>query len=192
MRKLRHPVIVGLDEAGRGPLAGPVVAGACVSHPSLKENPFVRDSKQLSPEEREEAYAWIVRHCAYGCGIVSAEEIDRIGILAATEKAMNQALAAVAARVKPTYLIVDGQDHFWFDYPHSGVVRGDQTEACIAAASIVAKVTRDSLMVAAATDHPSYGFEQHKGYGTTEHVASLRAHGPCVLHRRSFLRSLLR
>lgn len=183
-------VIVGVDEAGRGALAGPVVAGACVLVPSLVGHPLIRDSKALTPEERDEAFAWMEQHCVFGVGVVDAATIDAEGILAATERAMQEAVAMVATVVRPTYLLVDGRDKFWFDYSHSSVIGGDASEPCIAAASIAAKVTRDRLMIAADALHPAYGFARHKAYGTPEHFGALRKHGVCPLHRRSFLTAL--
>ena len=180
-------MIAGIDEAGRGALAGPVVAAACIL-PDLPAIPaFIRDSKQLQPETREEAFRWITRHCLFGIGSSNAACIDTSGILAATESAMQQAVADLAAQRQPTYLLVDGRDHFWFDYPHSSLIRGDQREPCIAAASIVAKVTRDRLMVQFDEEFPGYGFALHKGYGTAQHLAAIRLHGRCALHRASFL-----
>ena len=181
-------IIVGIDEAGRGPLAGPVVAGACVLREELKSHTLIRDSKQLSEEEREEAFAWIEKNCTIGVGISHAEEVDALGILGATEKAMQVAVEEIAQSVTPTYLIVDGRDRFLFDYPHSSVVKGDESEPCIAAASIVAKVTRDRLMIAYSKDYSLYNFFAHKGYGTPEHMAEIKKHGPCAIHRKTFLK----
>ena len=185
------PVILGIDEAGRGPLAGPVVAAACVEIPRLKKHPLIRDSKQMTPEEREEAFAWIEAHCTFGIGIVDAAIIDAQGILAATERAMQAAVAMIAEKIQPTYLLIDGHDKFWFDYPHSSIIDGDVLEPCIAAASIVAKVTRDRLMVKFAEEYPLYQFDVHKGYGTPLHQEILLKHGPCPIHRKGFLRKLL-
>ena len=185
------PVIVGIDEAGRGPLAGPVVAGACVDLPELRKQPLIKDSKQLTPGEREEAFAWITMHCTWGMGIASAEDIDAVGILEATQKAMQEALAEIAKNRTPTYILIDGRDHFWFDYSHSSIIKGDEKEPCISAASIIAKVTRDRWMVdSAAREFPHYGFAVHKGYGTPEHLAAIKKYGPCPLHRRTFLKKL--
>ena len=182
-------VIVGLDEAGRGALAGPVVAGACMLCPELSNKSFIQDSKKLTATIREEAYGWITRHCTWGVGIVEATVIDAEGILAATEQAMQKALEKIEKVITPTYLIIDGRDKFWFNYPHSSIIRGDESEVCISAASILAKVTRDRLMVKYAKNHP-YGFEEHKGYGTAEHFAKIRKHGVSKLHRKTFLKSL--
>jgi ribonuclease HII len=183
-------IIAGIDEAGRGALAGPVVAGACILPDGIRLPRFIRDSKQLTPETREEAFAWIAAHCAYGSGIVEAAFVDAHGILAATERAMQEAVAALAEIRRPTYLLVDGRDKFWFDYPHTAIIDGDDREPCISAASIVAKVTRDRLMVELDAHFPAFGFAMHKGYGTPEHYAALASHGLCLLHRRTFLRSV--
>jgi len=182
-------VIVGIDEAGRGALAGPVMACACVFVKSLLSMPLIRDSKQLTPEQRENAYEWICRSCCFGVGMADAAFIDANGILAATERAMQDAVSQLEKKVTPTYLLVDGRDAFWFNYAHSSVIRGDESEPCIAAASIVAKVTRDRFMVThdLAT---TYGFTQHKGYGTPSHYSKIAAHGISPLHRKTFLRNI--
>ncbi len=184
---MANAVIVGVDEAGRGPLAGPVVAGACTDDPRLKKYKYIRDSKILSEHERELAYHWITERLPFGFGIVDNETIDRIGILEATNLAMQQAVAMLAAKVTPTYLLVDGRDAFWFDYPHTSIVRGDAKEKCISASSIVAKVTRDRLMVELDMQFPEYGFAKNKGYGVPQHCKALIKHGPCALHRKSYL-----
>ncbi len=183
------PVIVGIDEAGRGALAGPVVAAACILRVH-KVPAFIRDSKQLTPEERETAFGWIASHCAYGVGMTDAREIDASGILPATEKAMQKAVAELSDIVQPTYLLIDGRDKFWFDLPHSSIIRGDETEPCISAASIIAKVTRDRLMMEYHAKFPLYGFDDHKGYGVPMHFELLKQHGSCDLHRKTFLKSL--
>ena len=185
-------VIAGIDEVGRGALAGPVVAAACICSKEIwrgfrKE---IADSKMLTPAERESAFAYFQSRCAYGIGMVEAEVIDCEGILAATERAMHLALAALQKIVQPTYLLIDGRDKFWFDVPHSSIIRGDQAEVCIAAASILAKVMRDRFMVQQDASFPLYGFGQHKGYGTPFHQATLRKFGPCPLHRRTYLGTL--
>jgi ribonuclease HII len=196
------PVVVGVDEAGRGPLAGPVVAGA-VHLPDAfvvkkcREGGWkvggvrLYDSKQLEPAEREETYEWIVANCPWGVAFSTHADIDRDGIMASNESAMQRAVAMLATTVTPTYLLVDGRDKYWFDYVHSSVVEGDAKEACIAAASIVAKVTRDRMMCGFAKEHPLYGFESHKGYAAPQHIEALKTHGPCAIHRRSFLTAIL-
>lgn len=181
-------VVVGIDEAGRGALAGPVVACACAM-PRRKARVRIDDSKRMSPEEREASFAWITRHCVYGVGVVPAADIDRFGILACTERAMQAAVAQVAAKTAPLYLLIDGRDAFWFDHPHSSIVRGDQSEPCIAAASIVAKVTRDRFMTGLDVELPGYGFAAHKGYGTAEHYAAIAKLGRCREHRATFLQA---
>jgi len=185
---LQPAVIVGVDEAGRGALAGPVVAGACVLPKNFRSlPPFLQDSKQLDPDVREHAFAWICRNCTIGTGATSAEDVDTHGILWATELAMQRAVAALAEEVTPTYLLIDGRDAFWFDYPHSSIIHGDALEPCISAASIVAKVTRDRLMVAYDKEYPHYAFACHKGYGTPEHLDLVKSRGPCSIHRKTFL-----
>ena len=181
-------LIVGIDEAGRGALAGPVVAAACVL-PERKRFPvMIHDSKQMTPEEREESFAWLIENCRYGIGSSDASTIDRVGILGATELAMQEAVFQISRFCPDLYLLVDGRDKFWFDHPHSSIVRGDQSEACIAAASIIAKVTRDRRMVQLGLEIPGYGFEEHKGYGTPHHFTAIDQLGLSSEHRRSFLR----
>lgn len=199
---MSNTVICGIDEAGRGPLAGPVVAGAvhlpCPVESHQKggwripgTNIRLFDSKQLQEHEREEAYAWITTSCPYGVSSVEATDIDRIGILEATNMAMQNAVAMLAQSIKPTYLIVDGRDAFWFDYPHSSLIQGDMLEPAIAAASIIAKVTRDRMMVNAHQEYPQYAFNLHKGYGAPQHIEAIGVYGPCVLHRKTFLTNIL-
>lgn len=176
--------IAGIDEAGRGPLAGPVVAAAVVlaADPAI---PGLRDSKRLSARQREVVYAQI---CAgaltYGIGLVSHTQIDRYNILWATREAMRRAVQHLARR--PDFLLIDGTERLATALAQRPVVRGDAQCASIAAASILAKVTRDRLMLAYARRYPAYGFEQHKGYPTPEHYARLQRYGPCAIHRRSF------
>lgn len=197
---MSNTVIVGIDEAGRGPLAGPVVAAAV--HLPCPVTRHKRggwtagacrlfDSKQLTEAEREEAYTWITSSCPYGVSLVEAREIDAIGILEATNRAMQEALAQLCVSVRPTYLLVDGRDAFWFDYPHSSVIGGDGLEPCIAAASIVAKVTRDRIMKEHANTFPAYGFERHKGYGAPDHIEIIRTQGVTPLHRLTYLTRIL-
>ena len=184
------PVIAGIDEAGRGAVAGPVVAGACIFEKKTCRIPRgirIRDSKELTAEERERAFAFLHAHVPYGVGIVTAAIVDAIGILGATELAMQRALKNLQRLVTVTYLLVDGRDKFWFDLPHSSVISGDQLEPCIAAASICAKVTRDRIMMRSERIFPGYGFAEHKGYGTPLHMESIAQCGLSLLHRRSFL-----
>ena len=187
---MQAAIIAGIDEAGRGALAGPVVAAACIL-PLRARHDLLRDSKQLSPEQREEAYTWIKTHCQFGVGMAEASVVDLIGIIAATEQAMQAAVRALSAQCAPTYLLVDGRDHFWFDVPHSSIVRGDQLEPCISAASIVAKVERDHLMVNMSKKFVQYTFEHHKGYGTPQHWQQLLDHGLSAIHRHTFITRFL-
>jgi ribonuclease HII len=180
-----YTCIAGIDEAGRGPLAGPVVAAACIlSQKSMFEH--LNDSKQLTPERRELLYAEITTHpeTHYGLGLIDVETIDRVNILQATFLAMQQAVSQL--KIVPDHLLIDGNQLPPFTIPALGVVEGDAHSISIAAASILAKVTRDRLMVEWDRKWPEYGFKKHKGYATPEHVEALRKHGPCPLHRQSF------
>ncbi len=177
--------VAGVDEAGRGPLAGPVIAGAVVLDPA-RPVAGLRDSKTLTPRRREELAAAIHANAiAWAIGRAEVAEIDSINILRATLVAMRRAVAGLAVKVRVAY--IDGS--VAPDLPGCAavaIVRGDAKVAAISAASIVAKVARDAEMVAAAAEHPGYGFESHKGYGTAAHLAALHRLGPTPLHRRSF------
>ncbi len=176
--------IAGLDEAGRGPLAGPVVAAAVVIAPERRIRRLA-DSKLLTPERREELYAVIHADAlAVGVGVVDHEMIDRINILEATRLAMGEALRALP--LVPDLVITDFVTLRDLPCPQRNLVDGDFRCASVAAASIVAKVTRDRLMLEADQKYPEYGFARHKGYGTADHLAALDRHGPCPIHRRSF------
>jgi ribonuclease HII len=176
--------VAGIDEAGRGPLAGPVVAAAVV----FPEGVFIAgmdDSKKLSPNQREDLFNKIKNKAlSVATGIVSEKEIDRMNILQATFKAMRMAVGSLS--VRPEHLLVDGRALPEKFYPQTPLVRGDQKSFSIAAASIVAKVTRDRMMVDLDALYPEYGFARHKGYGTKEHVEGIRKHGLCEIHRKSF------
>ena len=184
-------VIAGIDEVGRGALAGPVVACACVFERKQFRIPRgirITDSKMLTPEEREESFAFLAsQNVPFGIGIVEAGVIDAAGILTATERAMQRALQNLRRLIDVTYVLVDGRDHFWFDLPHSSVVSGDVLEPCISAASIIAKVLRDQLMIRSERIFPGYGFDEHKGYGTPFHIARILNVGLSPLHRISYL-----
>lgn len=184
-------IIIGLDEAGRGAVAGPVVAGACYLPPEAGVPDFITDSKKLTEKQRNAAYEWLCGNAVIGAGFVEAAFIDSDGILAATEKAMQEALAVVAKEVTPTYLLIDGRDHFWFDYPHSSVIKGDEKEPCISAGSIVAKVSRDRFMIEQAAQYPAYDFASNKGYGTEKHMKAITQTGPSPFHRETFLQRIL-
>lgn len=179
-------MICGVDEAGRGPLAGPVCAAAVILPPHL-EIPGLNDSKKLTDKRRRELMPIIKEQAvAWGIGFASHEEIDEINILQATFLAMERALAQL--KVKPELALIDGNREKDFGLPVKAVVKGDSLSANIAAASVLAKVTRDDLMEAKALEYPQYGFEIHKGYGTKAHYAALTEHGPCEIHRMTFLK----
>ena len=181
-------VICGVDEAGRGPLAGPVCAAAVILPPHL-EIPGLTDSKKLTDKKRRELYPIIKEQAiAYGIGMASEQEIDEINILQATFLAMQRALDQL--NIKPDLALIDGNREKDFDVPVKTVVKGDSLSMNIAAASILAKVTRDDMMVKLAEEYPQYGFEIHKGYGTKAHYEALRNHGPSPIHRMSFLKKL--
>ena len=176
--------VAGLDEAGRGPLAGPVVAAAVVLGPGTRIT-GVDDSKRLTPEERESLYPVIhARAVAVGVGVVDAETIDRVNILQATRRAMGLALGSHG--LEPELVLTDFVALDGLRCPQRNLVNGDQRSATVAAASIIAKVTRDRMMAEADREYPQYGFGRHKGYATLEHLAALIMHGPCPLHRRTF------
>ncbi|KAL6784742.1 hypothetical protein ACKKBF_B03035 [Auxenochlorella protothecoides x Auxenochlorella symbiontica] len=183
-----HRRVAGVDEAGRGPLAGPVVAAACIIPPDVTI-PGLDDSKVMSEEGRETAYDLLTQHPAveWAVAVVPVEVIDGINILQAALKAMVEAVDALPAGY-PDYVLVDGnrlpKD---MDRERSAaIIKGDSKSIPIAAASILAKVTRDRLMVSLHQQHPEYGFDQHKGYGVPAHIAAIRQHGPCPAHRRTF------
>lgn len=176
-------LFAGMDEAGRGPLAGNVVA-ACVAMPPKPLLEWVDDSKKLSPARREAVYGLIMETALYvGVGEAAPEEIDAVNILNATKEAMRRAAAGVPA----TLFLIDALSGLGLRGQERGIVHGDALCYSIAAASIVAKVTRDRQMEALDAQYPGYGFMKHKGYGTPEHIAALRALGPCPVHRKSFI-----
>jgi ribonuclease HII len=183
-RRQGFQVIAGLDEAGRGPLAGPVVAAAVVL-PRTRNIQGVADSKTLKAEQREKALSLIrKRALGIGVGIVEAEEIDRLNILQASLKAMELALQDLS--LSPDCLLIDGLHTLRLPLNQQAIIKGDGRCLSIAAASIVAKVTRDRLMVDYHERYPQYNFARHKGYGTREHLQAIREHGCCPLHRQSF------
>lgn len=179
-------LICGVDEAGRGPLAGPVCAAAVIL-PKHLQIPGLTDSKKLTDKKRRELFPLIQEQAvSYGIGLASETEIDEINILQATFLAMRRALAQL--RVKPDLALIDGNRETDFGLPVKTVVRGDSLSANIAAASILAKVTRDNILLDLAKQYPEYGFDVHKGYGTKAHYEALRMYGPCPIHRRTFLK----
>jgi ribonuclease HII len=184
-----YVALAGMDEVGRGPFAGPVVA-ACVLLDWRNPIPGVRDSKKVTPRRREALLPRILETAAaVGIGSVPAGDIDRINILEATKRAMREAVAAMAAR--PDYVLVDAVQGLGLPMPTQPILHGDALSYLIAAASIVAKQTRDAYMIEMDAQYPGYGFAKHKGYGTPEHRAALKALGPCPLHRMTFIRNWL-
>ena len=189
LREKGYRYIAGLDEAGRGPLAGPVVASAVILPPDTElVIPGVDDSKKLSSlrrgkileEIKEKAIAWAV-------GIVDVETIDQINILQATKKAMKQAVEGL--QTSPEILLIDAVELAQVSLPQQPLIHGDALSVSIAAASIVAKETRDAMMIALDSLYPEYGFASNKGYGSAQHIAALRKYGPCPIHRRTFIKN---
>ena len=181
-------LICGVDEAGRGPLAGPVCAAAVIL-PANAEIPGLNDSKKLTDKKRRELFPLIQEQAiAYGIGFADEKEIDQINILQATFLAMERAIAQLP--IKPEHILIDGNRNKDFGIPSDTVVHGDSLSASIAAASILAKVTRDNFMLEIAEKYPGYSFEVHKGYGTKVHYTALEALGPCPIHRMTFLKKL--
>lgn len=181
--------IAGVDEAGRGPLAGPVCAAAVI----LPEGIYIEglnDSKKLSEKKREELYDIIINSAvSYNIEMVSEKVIDEINILQATYLAMNRAVEGL--EVKPDYVLIDGNRIENMKIAHETVIKGDSKSVSIAAASILAKVTRDRYICKLADKYPEYNFQKHKGYGTAEHREAILKYGPCELHRRTFLKKIL-
>ena len=181
-------LLAGVDEAGRGPLAGPVCAAACILPRNL-EIPGLNDSKKLSPQKREALYDVIIKSAvSYGIAFATVEEIESLNILNATFLAMNRALSQLSPQ--PALALIDGNRNSGISIPSRCVVKGDSLCADIAAASVLAKVTRDRYMLTMAEQYPEYGFEKHKGYGTAQHYAAIRQFGPSPIHRPSFLRKM--
>jgi ribonuclease HII len=184
--------VAGVDEAGRGPLAGPVVAAAAILPPAWlesglpKELSGLNDSKQLTETQREKYFEFLTR-CAeieFGIALVDAGVIDEINILQATHRAMNAALEKL--KPLPPHALVDGRPVKTLRVPQTAIVKGDARSFSIAAASVLAKVTRDRLMLKYAEEFPEYGFAEHKGYGTAKHLAAIAKHGACLIHRLTF------
>lgn len=176
--------IAGIDEAGRGPLAGPVVAAAVILPPNYK-NPEIADSKRLAPNKREKLYEIIKAEAiSFGIGVVEAHIIDKINILRASLKAMEEAVKEL--NPSPDYLLIDGLNSLPLPYPQKTIVKGDSLSISIAAASIIAKVSRDRIMEIYHRQFSQYNFRKNKGYPTAEHREALKKYGPCKLHRLSF------
>ncbi len=185
----QESIIGGIDEAGRGPLAGPVVAAVVILNP---KDPilYIDDSKKLSAQKREYLYDEIIsRAHAYGIGVVSEGEIDQINILQATYKAMRHAISQ--CNVEPDHLLNDAVIIPDVAIKQTKIIKGDSKSLSIAAASILAKVTRDRLMLAYDELYPEYGFKRNKGYGSAEHIKSIKQIGPCPIHRRTFIKNFI-
>jgi ribonuclease HII len=185
LRARGFSLVAGVDEAGRGPLAGPVIAAAVIL-PAGFSLDGLTDSKKVPAVRREKFFAFLTTQTSvvWSTGLAAVEEIDRLNILRATHLAMARAVGALPA--PPDHALVDGLPVRDLPVPHTALVGGDALSLSIAAASIIAKVTRDRLMVALDAEYPQYGFARHKGYGVRHHLEALRHHGPCPVHRRSF------
>jgi ribonuclease HII len=184
--------VAGVDEAGRGPLAGPVVAAAVIFQVARPEAGIdkrlhdLNDSKQLTPRQRDDFFAILTSDpdIWHAIAVVDAATIDRVNILQATHRAMNMALAQL--QPQPGHVLVDGRPVNSMSLPNTALVKGDARSYSIAAASVLAKVTRDRMMLEFDQRYPGYGFAEHKGYGTPQHLAAIAERGPCPIHRRSF------
>lgn len=188
IEKIRY--IAGIDEAGRGPLAGPVVVGIVIlPKDSMIEG--VNDSKKVSEKKREKVYEDIIAEAIdWSVGIVDQNEIDEINILNATKKALTMAIENL--KVKPDLILVDALEKIdTKGIPYKSIIKGDAKEYSIAAASIIAKVTRDRIMKQWDEIYPQYGFAGHKGYGTAKHIQAIKEYGPCILHRKSFIKNFI-
>ena len=182
--------IAGIDEAGRGPLAGPVVVGIAIMKPdSFIEG--VNDSKKLSEKKREQLYEQIISEAIdWTVGIVDQKEIDEINILNATKKALHMAISNL--KVKPDRILVDALEHIdTYGIPYTSIIKGDAKIYSISVASIIAKVTRDRIMQKYDEIYPEYGFSGHKGYGTAKHIQAIKEYGPCSLHKKTFIKKFV-
>ncbi|HSP37622.1 MAG TPA: ribonuclease HII [Frankiaceae bacterium] len=187
LRRHGFPTVVGADEAGRGACAGPLVVAAAILPDGRRgQVPGLADSKLLTPEARETVYAEVVRRAeAWHVVAIPAPTIDRIGLHVANLAGMRRAVAGLG--VRPSYVLTDGFHVAGFGVPTCAIWKGDRVAACVAAASVLAKVTRDRIMCRLAEEYPDYSFERHKGYSTPEHTDALQAHGPCPEHRFSYV-----
>ena len=184
LKKQGFNFVVGIDEAGRGPLAGPVVSAAVILKPNCRL-PGLDDSKKLSPKKRKILFELILNNCLdYSISLVSHITIDQINILEATKLANLHCIEAL--KIKPDIAVIDGRDKQYLEIPFITIIKGDNHVKSIAAASILAKVTRDHLMQYYSTIYPNYGFEQHMGYGTHQHRAIIKKQGQCEIHRKTF------
>ncbi|MBE7054950.1 MAG: ribonuclease HII [Ruminococcaceae bacterium] len=184
-----YSAVAGVDEAGRGPLAAEVYAAAVILPPDICIE-GLNDSKKLSEKKREKLYDEICECAlAYAVATASVEEIDEFNIRNATYMAMNRAIEAL--KIKPDFVMVDGDCIKDCAYPHECVIKGDAKSLSIAAASVLAKVSRDRHMLSLAEKYPMYGFEKHKGYGTAAHIAALKEYGACEIHRKTFIKKFV-
>lgn len=176
--------IAGIDEAGRGSLAGPVCIACCILPPFLRID-GINDSKQLTEKKREELYKIIIKQAiAYSVVFIHENDIDELNIYQATKKGMLESLEKIS--VKPDYVLIDAMPLGNISYPHEAIIHGDALSASIAAASILAKVSRDHYMEKMDIKYPNYGFKKHKGYGTKNHLEAIEKYGPCKIHRKTF------
>lgn len=187
--KAHEPVFCGLDEAGRGPWAGPVVACALILKKNNQKLPGIRDSKKLNKKQRDMFYEKLKENAFFGIGIADNAEIDKVGIVKATNAAYKRALNNLESKTdicNIDHFLIDGRDKFDLPVSYTSVIKGDEKIRIIAAASIIAKVERDKIMLKMAKKYPEYGFEFHKGYGTKRHQTALGHNGICKIHRKSF------
>lgn len=184
-------LIAGIDEAGRGPLAGPVVVGVVIM-PKTSMLEGVNDSKKVSEKKKEKLYEQITQEAiAWNIGIANQNEIDEINILNATKLALKRAIEGL--NIKPDLILVDALTNIdTLGIPYKSIIKGDAKEYSIAAASIIAKVTRDRMMRQYDEIYPQYGFSGHKGYGTAKHIAAIKEYGPCILHRKTFIKNFIK
>ena len=177
-------LICGVDEVGRGPLAGPLVVAACILPPFLRIK-GINDSKKLTEKKRQELYKQIIKEALYyKIVFISEEDIDNLNIYQATKKGMLEAINSL--EVKPDHVLIDAMPLGELEIPHTSIIHGDARCASIAAASIIAKVTRDDFMEKMDIKYPNYGFKKHKGYGTKAHIEALEKYGPCDIHRKTY------
>lgn len=191
LKRAGYNLIIGVDEAGRGPLAGPVVAAAVALHKRARFKNRIDDSKKLTLFQREKAFKEIIGNSVYGIGIIDEGMIDYFNIFAATRMAMEQAVSALLDKLKylsrqKLHIIVDGGVRLNIDFSFTNIIKGDSKSKSIACASILAKVTRDRIMALYDKVYPQYGFFRHKGYPTKMHRSALRKFGPSLIHRKSF------
>lgn len=191
LQKKGYNLIIGVDEAGRGPLAGPVVAAAVMLNRGTRFKNRIDDSKKLTSAQREKVFREIIENCVYGIGIIDEGSIDYFNILSATRLAMEQAISALIDKlghlsVKKLHILVDGNMRLNTNLAFSSIIKGDEKSKSIACASILAKVTRDRIMNLYDNIYPQYGFRRHKGYPTKTHRVAIKRFGPSLIHRRTF------